>query len=283
MRSIEGFRWISQPHALLSGGRQRKYRLYRPSGLGRAGSVPLVVFLHGGFGSGAQAEYAYGWDDAADRHGFVVAYPDGIGRSWNAGACCGPARQEGIDDVGFLRALVEQVGAAERIDPDRVFCTGISNGAMMAYRAACQLPRLFAAIGPVAGTMVCSCPGPAPTSVLHIHGLDDAMVPFAGGLTRQSLVAPHPPSVLSVLDVWRQAGGCGPPRVIESKPVRTEIWSGPGVEVALTTIAGAGHQWPGGRPAAPRVARLFRLDPPSGAMNATESLWSFFAAHPRRD
>ena len=108
------------------------------------------------------------------------------------------------------------------------------------------------------------------------------MVPFAGGVGRESALRQDRPSVLSVLDVWRQAGRCGPPRVIESPPVRTEIWSGAGVEVALTTIAGAGHQWPGGRPAAPRVARLFRLDPPSAALSATESLWSFFAAHPRR-
>ncbi|MGH2719860.1 MAG: alpha/beta hydrolase family esterase, partial [Actinomycetota bacterium] len=207
MRSIEGFRWVSQPHALLAGGHSRRFRVYRPSGLGRAGAVPLVLFLHGGFGSGAQAEYAYGWDDAADRYGFVVAYPDGIGRSWNAGACCGPARSEGVDDVGFLRALVEQVGDAERIDPDRVYCTGISNGAMMAYRLACELPRLLAAIGPVAGTMVCPCPQPEPTSVLHIHGLEDAMVPFVGGIGRESGTASPRPSVLSVLDVWRQAGG----------------------------------------------------------------------------
>jgi polyhydroxybutyrate depolymerase len=281
MRSVEGFAWASEARVLPAGGRPRRYRLYRPRDLDRERPAPLVLVLHGGFGSGAQAEYAYRWDDLADRAGFVVAYPDGVGRSWNAGTCCGPARAEGVDDVAFLAALVDQLVAGEGIDESRIFAAGISNGAMMAYRLACDLPGRFAAIGPVAGTMVCRCARPAPTSVLHIHGLGDATVPFAGGTGPQSLTPLARASVLSVLDVWRRAGGCGPPRVAETPPVRTEVWSGAGVEVALITIAGAGHQWPGSRPPAPRVARLLRLDPPSTALNATEALWGFFASHPR--
>jgi polyhydroxybutyrate depolymerase len=283
MRSIEGFTWASDARVITVGGRTRRYRLYRPRDLGRDRPVPLVLVLHGGFGSGAQAEYAYRWNDAADRHGFVAAYPDGVGRSWNAGTCCGPARQQAVDDVGFLATVIDQVQAGEGIDAARIFAAGISNGAMMAYRLACELPGRLAAIGPVAGTMVCECPQPVPTSVLHIHGLEDIHVPFGGGPGPNPFQPEVRPPVLAVLDTWRRVAGCGPPRITEAPPLRTETWSGAGgVEVALVTIAGAGHQWPGSRPVAPRVARVLRLDQPSPALNATEFLWGFFAAHARR-
>jgi polyhydroxybutyrate depolymerase len=281
MRSIEGFTWLSERRSMTDGGRPRTYRVYRPNGLGRGGTVPLVLVLHGGLGSGAQAEYAYRWNDLADARGVVVAYPDGVGRTWNAGTCCGPAQRMGVDDVGFLEAVVREIETSERIDPARIFVTGVSNGAMMAYRLACDLPGRFAAIGPVAGTMLCDCAAPAPTSVLHIHGLDDANVPFAGGVGARAIQPQVRPTVRSVLDVWRRVGGCGPPRVIDAPPVRTEIWSGAGVEVTLITIAGAGHQWPGGRPSAPRVARVLSLDQPSTALDATTTLWAFFATHPK--
>lgn len=281
MRSIEGFTWLSERRTLTAGGWLRSYRVYRPQGLGRAGPVPLVVVLHGGFGSGAQAEYAYRWNDLADAQGIVVAYPDGIARTWNAGACCGPAQRMGVDDVSFLAGVVSEVEASEGIDPARIYVAGMSNGAMMAYRLACDLPGRFAAIGPVAGTMLCKCPDPVPVSVLHIHGLEDRNVPFGGGIG-PAAVEPQPrPPVRSVIDLWRRVGGCGPPRVNETPPVRTEVWSGAGVEVALITVAGAGHQWPGGRPPGPRVARVFRLDQPSQALDATAALWGFFAGHPR--
>ncbi|HEU5001701.1 MAG TPA: PHB depolymerase family esterase [Actinomycetota bacterium] len=282
MRSVEGFVWHSERRVLTAGGRARVYRLYRPRGLSRGNRVPLVMVLHGGFGSGAQAEYAYRWNDLADVHGFVLCYPDGLGHSWNAGTCCGPAVREGVDDVAFLAAVLEEAGATEGVDPRRVYAAGISNGAMMAYRLGCDLPGRLAAIGSVAGTMVCECRRPAPISVLAIHGLEDANLPFGGGIGAKAFEPTPRPPVLSVMDVWRQAGRCGPPRVIEAPPVRTESWSGPnGIEVRLTTIAGAGHQWPGGRPPAPRVARALRLDPPSPALDATAVLWDFFAAHPR--
>src|SRR6266542_5157522 len=134
MRRLGGFDVASEARSLSSGGRGRSYRLYRPPGLSQAPTAPLVLVLHGGFGSGAQVEQAAGWDPVADRHGFVVAYPDGIGRSWNAGSCCGPARQQRVDDVAFLAALIDHLGTAENVDPGRVFVTGVSNGAMMAYR-----------------------------------------------------------------------------------------------------------------------------------------------------
>ena len=91
------------------GGLDRSYRLYIPAGL--PSPAPLVVMMHGGFGSGQQAERAYGWDELADSAKFVVAYPDGVGRAWNVGGCCGRPGRENIDDVGFINAVVDDIAA----------------------------------------------------------------------------------------------------------------------------------------------------------------------------
>ncbi len=141
-------------HTLQSGGTPRTYHLYRPQGLSEA--APLVVMLHGGFGNGEQAERAYHWDAEADAGHFLVAYPDGLGRAWNAGTCCGEPAHAGTDDVGFVNAVVGAIAAQIPVDRARVYVTGMSNGAMMALRLGCQSDT-FAAIAPVAGTLLTDC------------------------------------------------------------------------------------------------------------------------------
>jgi polyhydroxybutyrate depolymerase len=271
---------------LSAGGRERSYRLYRPasveSGVESGRLAPLVVVLHGGYGSAGQAEQNYGWDELADRHGFLVAYPDGVGRSWNAGWCCGPARTHAVDDVGFVEELVAELSAGGGIDPRRVFAAGVSNGGMLAYRIACESPGLLAAIGVVAGTMVCECVRSGPVSLLHIHGLEDRSVPFWGGVGLETAGRRPSPSVPSVIQFWRTGGGCGRTTVTEEGQVRRESAVGAGgIEVCLITLAGVGHVWPGSRPPSPKVSSMFNLDPPSTLIDATGELWSFFAAHPR--
>jgi polyhydroxybutyrate depolymerase len=264
------------------GGRDRTYRVHRPTTIDRDDPTALVVVLHGGFGSGTQARASLGWDQEADTGRFVVAYADGIGRSWNAGTCCGQARRERVDDVKFIGALIDEVVPAEGVNPDLVYLTGISNGGMMAYRVACELPGKVAAIGPVAATMTvpCSNPAPEPTSVMHIHGLDDRNVPFAGGVGTKGVEKDSRPSVKSVIDRWRAVDRCGtPPPSSTNGPVTTAT-SGPcggGTQVVLVTIAGAGHQWPGSTPPRPAASRLLQLDPPSTALDATTALWEFFS------
>ncbi len=161
-----------------SGGASRTFHLYRPQGLN--GPAPLVVMLHGGFGSGEQAEGAYHWDSEADNGHFLVAYPDGLNRAWNAGSCCGEPQRTNVDDVGFITAMVAAIEQQTPIDPARVYATGMSNGAMMALRLGCQTDT-FAAIAPVAGTLLTDCSQARPTSMLQIHGTADDRVPYNGG------------------------------------------------------------------------------------------------------
>ena len=94
----------STAHSLSFGGLDRGYRLHIPDGV--SSPAPLVVMLHGGFGSAQQAETTYGWDELADDAKFVVAYPDGVGRAWNVNGCCGRPARQNIDDVGFISAVV---------------------------------------------------------------------------------------------------------------------------------------------------------------------------------
>ena len=129
------------------GGRVRTYHLYRPASL--RSPAPLVVMMHGGFGTGEQAERDYNWDAEADGGHFLVAYPDGEVRAWNAGSCCGEPQRTNLDDVGFITAMVSDIEQQIPIDPARVYATGMSNGAMMALRLGCQTDA-FAAIAPVA-------------------------------------------------------------------------------------------------------------------------------------
>ena len=272
----------SRPLQLQHDDRDRTYLLYRPESLSRRESVPLVLVLHGGFGSGSQAEQTYRWDQLADREGFVVVYPDGVGRSWNAGGmCCGPALREGVDDAGFLAQLIETVAKAENIDRRRVYMTGMSNGAAMAYRYACEARVTVAAIGPVAGTFSQACPYPKPVSVLAIHGLADQNVPFAGGPGTKGVTKGNWLSVEQTLDAFRNASRCGPAATQKAGAVQTSTaHCEQGREIVLMTITNAGHQWPGSAPRSGPLSRLLPVDTPSTAVDATVTLWAFFRSHP---
>jgi polyhydroxybutyrate depolymerase len=237
---------------------ERSYRLYVPAGL--SGPAPLLVMLHGGFGSAAQAQRAYGWDGLADAAKVVIAYPDGVGRAWNTGGdCCGRPARNGVDDVGFIASVVADVGRNLPIDPARTYATGISNGGMMAYSLACQT-ELFAAIGPVAATQLDPCPAPRPTSVLHIHGTGDQMVRYDGS-PGVGVARIDGPSVAELNAFWRNVDQCGAPIDDTSGVVRTSTAEcADGRAVELITVDGGEHEWPA---------------------FATDALWRFFAAHPR--
>lgn len=262
-------------------GRERTYAVFRPTALTRTATVPLVVVLHGGFGTGAQAEKSYRWDDLASAKGFVVVYPDGVRRSWNAGGnCCGPANRDNVDDVAFLDAVIASVSKSENIDQHRVYVTGISNGGAMSYRLACEGRASVAAIGSVSGTMPGGCRTSRPISVMEIHGLQDQNIPFTGGVGSKGVTDIDWPSVEVTLDHFRSVDRCGSVVTQKNGVVQqADAQCAEGLEVRLITIADAGHQWPGAIAERPIARRLFKLDTPSTALDATEALWAFFQRH----
>jgi polyhydroxybutyrate depolymerase len=268
-RTETGFPDGTSLHTMTFGGLNRSYRVYQPAAL--AAAAPLVVMLHGASGNGEQAENSYGWDPLADSAKFVVAYPDGVGRAWNGHGCCGQPARENIDDVGFITAMVGQISAALAIDKSRVFATGMSNGGIMSYALACN-SGIFAAIGTNSATQLDACAAPHPTSVIHIHGTADRLVPYNGG---QGASTVNGPSVADVNAFWRNVDQCGPPDITTNAPVTTSIAAcADNRSVVLITIEGARHQWPGGS------TLLEGADPTSHALNATQTIWQFFADHP---
>lgn len=241
-----------------------------------AGPKPaLVVMIHGGLGSDTQAEQAYGWDDEAARGGFVVAYPNGLDKTWNAGNCCGAAQRNGVDDVAFLHALVAQLERTDGVDPTRVYAVGMSNGAMMTYTWACRDPGELAAIGPVAGTLGTPCPSPHPITVIAIHGTADQHVPIDGGVGPAGKTGVSYDSLAQSLAPFIAANGCADsPEVTKAPPLTTSVWSCAAAESVTTRVVdGAGHQWPGSIKPSTAGRKLLGIDPPSTAFNATDFLW----------
>ena len=240
-------------------GMTRGYRLYRPAGI--TGRAALVLVYHGWQQNVRWAE-RLGWQQAADRHGFVVAFPVGLEVSFNAGACCGPAEARDVDDLTAAHAIIDDIARTTRLDRRRVYAAGFSNGGMMAYRLACESDR-FAAVGPVAGAQLVDCAQRRPVSIMHIHGTADTVVPFEGaaGSDLARLPATRP-----VLSEWRSRLGCAPAQVTKRGDLRRSSSRCPGGRnVNLITIRGLDHVWP---------TRAEGLD-------ATETLWRFFARHRR--
>jgi polyhydroxybutyrate depolymerase len=268
----------SSSQRLEVGGTTRTYHLYRPAGLPAA--APLVIFLHGGFGSGTQAEKEYGWDAQADAGHFLVAYPDGENRAWDTGGgCCGTPGSTGVDDVAFLTAMVGAIGARVPLDTHRIYATGISNGGIMAYTMACRT-TLLAAIGPDSATQLGDCVAPAPLSVIHVHGTADRNIPYDGG-TGAGVARIDGPAVPDLNATWRGIDRCDAPTVTVAGAVTTSRAACPGGRaVELVAIAGAGHQWPGSA-AKPVIQRLLGTDPPATEIDATQVIWTFFSEHPQ--
>jgi polyhydroxybutyrate depolymerase len=236
--------------------------------------------LHGGFGSGRQAESSYGWDAQAAAGHFLVVYPDGLNRAWNTGGgCCGQPATSGVDDVAFISTMISTIEGQTAIDGARVYATGISNGGILSYTLACHT-SLFAAIGPDSATQLGSCAAPTPTSVIHIHGSADTRVRYGGG-EGEGTAHINGPAVTAVNAAWRATDECADPTSTTSGPVTTSLAScADGRAVELITIDGAGHQWPGAAPDS-KIQQLLGADPPSTALDATQVIWQFFAAHSR--
>lgn len=289
VNSVLGWRARRRTRSLTVGGRTRSYVVHVPPELDPQKPAPVVLALHGATMTGPLMAWFSGLNAKADEAGFIVVYPNGTGRRssyfWNAGHCCGAAAQNNVDDVAFIRALLDDLGQAHRIDPKRVFATGMSNGAMMAYRLASELSDRIAAVAPVAGTMACSdCRTTRSVPVLHIHGTEDEFVPFGGGKGAKSISGVPHRSVADTIAAWVNANGCRPePAAVEELPDRAgdrmkvtrTAYRGDaaGAEVVLITVAGGGHTWPG-RPGSAALGRSTRN------VSANDIIWEFFERHP---
>ena len=272
---------------LAFGGGTRYYELHVPAGASMRDPLPVVLVFHGGMGNAQGARRATHFDRKADREKFLVVYPQGLGAfprrflTWNSGNCCGRAQRENADDVGFVRAILDDLPRYVKVDERRVFATGFSNGAMISNRLGCELAERIAAIAPVSGTLgIAGCKPARPVPVIHVHGTADQNCPYAGGTGAHSLAGVSFRSVADSVKAWRTADrAVAVAQVSAHGAVKTERWAaGPGgADVVLVTIEGQGHVWPGGEGLLPE--NMVGRD--VGALDATDLVWEFFKEHPR--
>ncbi len=286
----------AEPRQVDVAGQARTYELHVPARVRAAGqSVALVVALHGGGGSGTQFRKQLQLDVAADREGFVVAYPDSLGRGWarrwNDGRTFANDRSAGPepDDVAFIRALIRDVGSETRIDPERIFATGASNGGMMSFRLACEASDVFAAIAPMIANLSVelsqSCQPVRPVGVLMMTGTADLLVPFAGGPVGFKGERGNVIGADDTFAVMRRLNGCPERLKTASRSASIEMLGvgemcAGGRHVRHYWMRGAGHQIP--RKDAQRMLVVERL---LGVRNteveAAEEIWAFFAIQGR--
>lgn len=272
----------SHERRLFHDGQERAYIVHVPTSYRRDQPAPLVLALHGGGGSMQvmARDRLYGLASQSESSGWIVVFPNGFSRlggplaTWNAGICCGAARDRGSDDVGFLRAVVADVRQQLSIDPRRVFATGMSNGGMMSYRLACEASDVFRAVAAVAGTDgTTDCRPGRPVPVFHIHARDDDRVLFDGGSGNASDSHADFVSVQATVDKWARLNACAAPaRTVLQRPGVTcrahgDCQGGAAVRVCVTDTGG--HAWPGGRKALGGRG--------SSALDATQAIWDFFA------
>lgn len=269
-------------------GLTRTYIVHVPRGYDPNKIYPLVVVLHGGFGSGANVENQTSLSLLADTNGFIAVYPDGVAnskgtRTWNAGACCGNSSVENIDDVGFIKQLITSLESTYNINAKRIFATGMSNGAMLANRLACEASELFTAVAPVSGTVqVPWCSPKRPVPILMVHGTDDGIVLFNGGsgtspVTKGNTFIP----VMQTLSQWATLNTCADGKVITSIPsLSTDSitidkieYMNCSAQTVLYRINGGGHSWPGGTPGRAQESAV-----PTKSFDASNTIWSFFSA-----
>lgn len=265
-----------------SGGAERFVVVHLPPAYDPSEPAPLVLAYHFQGSTPSTMNQATGLDEAADAAGMVIAYPVGLDASFNAGKCCGKSWENGVDDVAFTRDVLTVLDATLCIDRTRVYATGMSGGAMMAYRVGCELTDEIAGIAAVAGAVhtVNPCVPSRAIAALAIHGTADTFVPHDGGMGQPPIEVTGEMmfgSVAESLEPFRAAAGCADAteETYQQGDATCLRWSGcqSGAVVERCTIDGGGHTWPSGQ-----------LPPIFGAtstdLNASQKILEFFAAQP---
>jgi polyhydroxybutyrate depolymerase len=261
-------------------GLNRTYRLNLPPTYYENSDLPLVIALHGGGGSADQCETDYGLTIKANAENYIIVYPEGVQsdgilkvRTWNAGTCCDYAVEKNIDDVHFISVLIDDLVKNYKINSKKVYLTGMSNGAILSYRLACEIPNKITAIAAVSGPLSLkqACQSTKPIPIMHLHSVLDQKVPFNGGT---GILGNTFPAVAAGLTTWSKINECKTlAKVIkdDSKYKLTQ-WLDCKNNAIITyyLTKDGGHSWPGS------VKVRAAADEPSTVINANDLIFEFF-------
>ncbi|MGD8752785.1 MAG: PHB depolymerase family esterase [Anaerolineales bacterium] len=271
---------------LYSNGIKRCYLLYIPVGYTASKPKPVVFALHGLAGNARGFLSMTGWNELAEREGFLVVYPHGSSfpLRWNTS----PAfRIEHIDDVQFIEDILIKLSEIANIDGARIYGNGFSQGATFTEMIACDLADRLAAVGMVEGygdTDRLNCDLARPLPLIALIGTADVLgepEDYPQWFYDLMNLSPDPRYIEDLpFDVWRDLwiadNGCDPRSVDEKSSGEVHLvhynQCAEGTEIQLYWLEGAGHTWPGGKNYA-----LF--EETSDAVDATEVIWAFFEAH----
>lgn len=282
-------------HFMMHDGFRRSYYQHLPINFDKSKSLPLVIVLHGGRGTGKGmiGLTENGFNNLADNEKFIVVYPNGIGKNWNDGRLNMPsnykAHNQNIDDVGFISALIDEMVKKYNADAKRIYVTGMSNGAMMTERLAIELSDKIAAAAPICGNIPADLKSIPKNKVAMfiINGTDDPLVPFDGGyvhffkkqlgkvISTKETVAfwvknnniNSTPATINLPDN-DFSDGCTEKQTIYGS-------SSDSGEVILITIEHGGHTWPGGL----QYLNEKIIGKTCRDFNACQMIWNFFKMH----
>jgi polyhydroxybutyrate depolymerase len=222
------------------GGTSRTYILHVPSNYSGTKRVPLVLDFHGLGGTGSQEQSSSGYQQIADKEGFLIAFPDGIDNAWNIGPCCTNSRD--VDDLGFAKAMVTAISTDGCVDSTRVYATGFSMGGGMSHYLACNAADVFAAAAPASFDLLVPdeepCTPSRPISVLAFRGTADTVVPFAGGPGSSGRITFL--GAQGSFERWAGIDGCVEPTTADGDCTYYEQCDA-GVEVGLCVKQGGTH------------------------------------------
>lgn len=261
----------------------RYFKIHIPETLDKPKA--LWIALHGGGGNmNIQSDdHYYKLISKSDKEGFIAVFPNGTSRfnsgelaTWNAGKCCGYARDSKADDVGFIKNLIQEIKKHALIDTKRIVISGMSNGAMMGYRLACEIPDMFTHLAAVSGTdNTETCTPSQKISIIHIHAKDDAHVQFHGGAGKDAVdkeLITDFTSVPDTLAKWKKINQCSAitKSIIKEKDYQCDLTPqcADHTQIQLCTSETGGHSWPGGKK--PR-----NRGPTPAKFSANDLIWNF--------
>jgi len=283
-------------HTLKVDDIERTYTVQAPKSTKPGRDLPVVFFFHGGGGRGANVARR-GFREMVAKEQFLAVYPDGWKGHWNDGRQAKriEAQVKEVDDVKFVRAIVEDVAKRHSIDRGRIFASGASNGGIFSHYLAANAADLFAGIAPVIGGLaepVAERFKPShPISLLVIQGDADPLVPIKGGAIANNDRGGRIINTDDMLKKYLAHNGItGDPKV-EQIPDRdpddgttTEIRRWPTgkneVRVEYLRVKGGGHVVPGRKVL--QAAAEARVGKVSRDFDGLEVIWLFFKSCPAR-